>query len=286
MPDPVVLVGAVIAGVGVLAAILLPLTLLVPDSRGKTGFLVVPLAVAAFVAAWYAVVDTVASAGGFQNASTGFPPITLALAVPLAIGFAAAWLVKPIRESLLAPAIQPMLIAIQTYRIAGIGLVVLVALGQLPAVFGIPAGLGDFMVGLTAFSAAAAVKQGHPERAVWWNCLGLLDLVLDLEIERALHDGFGDHVSAAASQPYYLDVTHPQANKGAVARYLAEQYKLGADDIATIGDMPNDVLMFAHSGLSIAMGQSSPEVKRAARRVTTSNADEGFANAVERFILR
>ena len=58
------------------------------------------------------------------------------------------------------------------------------------------------------------------------------------------------------------------------------------DDIATIGDMPNDVLMFAHSGLSIAMGNASAEVKRAARRVTSSNEDEGFATAVERFILR
>ncbi|MGB6454736.1 MAG: Cof-type HAD-IIB family hydrolase [Streptosporangiaceae bacterium] len=102
----------------------------------------------------------------------------------------------------------------------------------------------------------------------------------------AVHDKFGDHVSAAASQPYYLDVTHPQANKGAVAKYLAAKYKLDPADIATIGDMPNDVLMFAHSGLSIAMGQSSPEVKRAARRVTTSNEDEGFANAVRTFILR
>jgi Cof subfamily protein (haloacid dehalogenase superfamily) len=102
----------------------------------------------------------------------------------------------------------------------------------------------------------------------------------------AVHDRFGDRVSAAASQPYYLDVTHPHANKGEVAKYLAATYKLDPDDIATIGDMPNDVLMFAHSGLSIAMGQSSPEVKRAARRVTTSNEDEGFANAVERFILR
>jgi Cof subfamily protein (haloacid dehalogenase superfamily) len=102
----------------------------------------------------------------------------------------------------------------------------------------------------------------------------------------AVHDKFGDHVTAAASQPYYLDVTHPQANKGAVAKYLAEKYKIDASEIATIGDMPNDVLMFAHSGLSIAMGQSSAEVKRAARRVTTSNEDEGFANAVEKFILR
>jgi Cof subfamily protein (haloacid dehalogenase superfamily) len=103
---------------------------------------------------------------------------------------------------------------------------------------------------------------------------------------QAVHDKFGDHVTAATSQPYYLDVTHPQANKGAVAQYLARKYGLPPDDIATIGDMPNDVLMFAHSGLSIAMGNASSEVKRSARRVTTSNQDEGFANAVQRFVLR
>ena len=52
-----------------------------------------------------------------------------------------------------------------------------------------------------------------------------------------------------------------------------------------MGDMPNDVLMFAHSGLSIAMGNADPQVKRAARRVTASNEDDGFAKAVERFVL-
>ena len=102
----------------------------------------------------------------------------------------------------------------------------------------------------------------------------------------AAHDRFGDHVSAARSQPYYLDVTHPDANKGAVARYLSVKYAIPPEAIATIGDMPNDVLMFAHSGLSIAMGNASLEVQRSARRVTTSNADEGFANAVDRFILQ
>lgn len=101
----------------------------------------------------------------------------------------------------------------------------------------------------------------------------------------AVHDRFGDHVSAARSQPYYLDVTHPDANKGAVARYLTARYEISPPAVATIGDMPNDVLMFAHSGLSIAMGNASLEVQRSARRVTTSNADEGFANAVERFVL-
>lgn len=100
-----------------------------------------------------------------------------------------------------------------------------------------------------------------------------------------VHDRFGDHVASSPSQPYYLDVTHPDANKGSVARYMARHYQLGTDDIATIGDMPNDVLMFAHSGLSIAMGNADPQVKRAARRITAANTDEGFAKAVERFVL-
>ncbi|HEY2550671.1 MAG TPA: Cof-type HAD-IIB family hydrolase [Streptosporangiaceae bacterium] len=98
-------------------------------------------------------------------------------------------------------------------------------------------------------------------------------------------DAFGDHVSAAQSQPYYLDLTHPQANKGSVVDYLSGQYQIPHEQIATIGDMPNDVLMFARSGLSIAMGNASAQVQRAARRVTTSNDEEGFATAVDRFIL-
>ena len=101
----------------------------------------------------------------------------------------------------------------------------------------------------------------------------------------AAHDRFGDHVTAARSQPYYLDVTHPEANKGAVARYLSAKYGIAPQAIATIGDMPNDVLMFAHSGLSIAMGNASLEVQHAARRITASNEEEGFASAVDRFIL-
>ena len=111
------------------------------------------------------------------------------------------------------------------------------------------------------------------------------DLDAVARASQAAHDKFGDHVAAARSQPYYLDVTHPDANKGAVAQYLSRTYSIPTESIATIGDMPNDVLMFAHSGLSIAMGNASLEVQRAARRVTASNAEEGFAKAVENFIL-
>jgi hydroxymethylpyrimidine pyrophosphatase-like HAD family hydrolase len=52
-----------------------------------------------------------------------------------------------------------------------------------------------------------------------------------------------------------------------------------------MGDMPNDVLMFRKSGFSIAMGNASDEVKSQARAVTDTNENEGFAKAMEKFIL-
>jgi hydroxymethylpyrimidine pyrophosphatase-like HAD family hydrolase len=91
---------------------------------------------------------------------------------------------------------------------------------------------------------------------------------------------------AARSQPHYLDITHPKANKGEVISVLSEMLHVPTANIATIGDMPNDVSMFKRSGVSIAMGNASPDVQQAARFVTSSNKDEGFALAMERFVLR
>jgi hypothetical protein len=105
------------------------------------------------------------------------------------------------------------------------------------------------------------------------------------EAAATAREELGAHVSTARSQPYYLDVTHPQANKGAVVDYLARRYSIDPQHIATIGDMPNDVLMFARSGVSIAMGNAHREVQRAARHVTTTNDEDGFANAVHRYVL-
>jgi Cof subfamily protein (haloacid dehalogenase superfamily) len=127
------------------------------------------------------------------------------------------------------------------------------------------------------------------------------DLEAVARCEKAVREAFGQHVgakqsspgrdqgpavSAARSQPYYLDVTHPDANKGGVVLTLAKMLGLAEAEIATIGDMPNDISMFEKGGLSIAMGQASDEVKQAANAVTDSYEDEGFAKAIERFILK
>ncbi|HXJ19427.1 MAG TPA: Cof-type HAD-IIB family hydrolase [Polyangia bacterium] len=112
------------------------------------------------------------------------------------------------------------------------------------------------------------------------------DLALVARVEGELRQRVLGHASAARSQPYYLDVTHPDANKGMVVRFEAQTLRLPLDQIATIGDMPNDVLMFGVGGVSIAMGNASPDVRRCARYVTTSNEEEGFAHAVDNFVIR
>jgi Cof subfamily protein (haloacid dehalogenase superfamily) len=112
------------------------------------------------------------------------------------------------------------------------------------------------------------------------------DLEAVQRCEKDVQAALGATASAARSQPYYLDVTHPKANKGEVVLAMSELLQIPVEEIATIGDMPNDVLMFVKSGVSIAMGNASPEVQKSATYVTTSSEDQGFANAMERFILK
>jgi Cof subfamily protein (haloacid dehalogenase superfamily) len=112
------------------------------------------------------------------------------------------------------------------------------------------------------------------------------DLASVAACEKLAQQKLGQRASAARSQPYYLDVTNPQANKGDVVMTLAKLQGIAPEQIATIGDMPNDVLMFRKSGFSIAMGNASDEVKSQASAVTDSNENEGFAKAVRKFILK
>ena len=111
------------------------------------------------------------------------------------------------------------------------------------------------------------------------------DLDRVAKCEKDVQQAGGTHISAARSQPYYLDVTHPQANKGGVVLAMSKLLNIPAEEIATIGDMPNDVLMFEKSGVSIAMGNASSEVQASATYVTSTNEEEGFANAIEKFVL-
>jgi Cof subfamily protein (haloacid dehalogenase superfamily) len=92
-------------------------------------------------------------------------------------------------------------------------------------------------------------------------------------------------ISATRSSPYYLDVTASGANKGAVVVAMSELLGIPRDQIATIGDMITDTLMFRKSGISIAMGNAPDDVKALATYTTRSNDEDGFAYAMDTFVL-
>ena len=111
------------------------------------------------------------------------------------------------------------------------------------------------------------------------------DLDLMKRLEHDLQQALGNTASAALSQPYYVDVTNRDANKGGVVMTLERLLGIPAAQMVTLGDQPNDVLMFRKSGMSIAMGQASPEVQKQATYVSTSCEEEGFANGIEKYVL-
>ncbi len=99
--------------------------------------------------------------------------------------------------------------------------------------------------------------------------------------ETAVQKAVGAQASAIRSQAYYLDVTPPGQDKGTFVDAMAKHLDIPTDAVATIGDMQNDLAMFKKSGVSVAMGNATDEVKRQATNVTASNEDEGFAGAVD-----
>jgi HAD superfamily hydrolase (TIGR01484 family) len=125
---------------------------------------------------------------------------------------------------------------------------------------------------------------------------GRLEAVSKIVGASRVHDRIADCVAAgqaalagrasvARSQAYYCDVTPPGIDKGRLVDLLATRLGAPRDEIAVLGDMGNDVEMFRRAGLPIAMGNATPEVKALAQAVSLSNDADGFAVAIERYIL-
>ena len=109
------------------------------------------------------------------------------------------------------------------------------------------------------------------------------DLLIDLESKAKASAGTA--ATIARSQPYYLDVTAPAANKGDGVAFLARAFGVDLAAVAVIGDQANDLPMFARAGLSIAMGQAPDAVKERADEVSASSDADGVAEAIRHIIL-
>ena len=107
------------------------------------------------------------------------------------------------------------------------------------------------------------------------------DAALLARCEAAMQQAVGAEATAVRSQTYYLDVTPAGYDKGTFVENIAKRLGIATDAVATIGDMQNDLPMFARSGMSFAMGNAADDIKQRATHVTDTNERDGFARAME-----
>ncbi len=105
------------------------------------------------------------------------------------------------------------------------------------------------------------------------------------ECETAIRAALAGQAFVARSQSYYLDITPPGLDKGTFLEALSRRLAVPPAAIAVLGDMTNDLAMFRKAGMSIAMGNASDDVKACATHATSANTDDGFARAIEEYVL-
>jgi Cof subfamily protein (haloacid dehalogenase superfamily) len=109
--------------------------------------------------------------------------------------------------------------------------------------------------------------------------------VLDAAIAR-LPAALTERFAVLKSAPFFLEVFDRRAGKGPSLQKLAEHLGIDRANVMAIGDQENDLTMLQYAGTSVAMGNAIDAVKATARFETATNADEGVAKAIERFVLQ
>ncbi|WP_346353423.1 Cof-type HAD-IIB family hydrolase [Azotosporobacter soli] len=115
--------------------------------------------------------------------------------------------------------------------------------------------------------------------------LAMAEPELLAEIEATVNAALGGRIFTATSKPTYLELMHPDVNKGRALAMLGEHLGVERDEIMAIGDSNNDYAMLEYAGLGVAMGNASERVKKVAQFVTDGNDADGVAQAIEQFIL-
>lgn len=104
--------------------------------------------------------------------------------------------------------------------------------------------------------------------------------------EKQLSAAIRKNFYVVRSEDYLLEFMNPAVSKGAALRELAVKLGIAASDVMVLGDSNNDVSMFKFAGTGIAMGNANAAVKTLATAVTGTNAEDGVAQALHKYVLR
>lgn len=104
-------------------------------------------------------------------------------------------------------------------------------------------------------------------------------------VEETVHTLFAGKVFAPRSMPRFLEIVNAKVNKGEALRFVAEHFGIKREEVMAIGDSNNDIAMLEYAGIGIAMGNAKPRVLEVADAITATNAKDGVAEAIKKYIL-
>jgi hypothetical protein len=129
-------------------------------------------------ASWFGASAVIAGQGWYRHLPWFPVAITGYLALLLALGR-----LPVVRRAVAAPGMTTRLMLPHSFRVAGVFFLSYLAAGHLPALFALPAGLGDITAGIAAPLVARRLSRGSGHRAaVWFNLFGILDLVVGMTL--------------------------------------------------------------------------------------------------------
>jgi hypothetical protein len=130
---------------------------------------------------WLAASAAIAGTGSYHTQLGKQPPWLPIAAVAALITLLAASRLPAVTRALSVSDTASRLLLPHTFRVAGLAFLITMGLGHLPALFALPAGLGDIAVGIAAPFVARRLARGSGHRhALWFNALGIVDLVVAL----------------------------------------------------------------------------------------------------------
>ena len=87
------------------------------------------------------------------------------------------------------------------------------------------------------------------------------------------------------SHRYYMEITDPDATKGAALNFLKDYWGIKKEEILASGDQDNDFEMLKNAGIKIAMGNASPKLKEIADCICPTVKEDGVCDMIERYVL-
>lgn len=109
--------------------------------------------------------------------------------------------------------------------------------------------------------------------------------VVDREID-GVRQAMGPRAYVTRSIPWFIEVMDPRVDKGKAFELVARTLAIPLERTMAIGDSWNDVPLLRAAGFGVAMGSSPPELRAVSDAVVGDVANDGVAEALERYVLQ